>query len=1204
MITLNKYTQNKQSSIFVNKKFYIMKKQFLLLLTLLFLTGFTGWGQTTLSTGDIAIIGMDTGAEDFMFVTFVDLQAGTEIYFTDNPATATNPLATAEGTVLYTAPTAISAGTVIVRDDSNTGFTTTTDGDLALGNSGDNLIAYQGTLSNPTVYLHSVYNASPGTFPSGFTNYVSISDDDGEYSGGRTGGVVSTYVSNINNSSNWTVNGSGVVPFDTTNFVIGGASSPEINIKGNGNTIIDGATLASSTNHTDFGTVATNTDVVRTFTIENTGSANLVLTAPYVQLTSGGQGFTITQQPALTTIIAGSSTTFEVTFNSATAGTFTEGIEVLSNDTDEANYSFDIQAIAEAPTPEINIKGNNNSIAMGDASPSTTDHTDFGSAITNENIVRTFTIENTGTGVLTINDILMNTGTKYTIGGITLPTTVAASSSTTFTVTLNSATAGTFTDTVLIHNDDANESTYDFAVTGTANTVNFSVGDISIVGVTADAPDSFAFVNWVDIPNGAKLSFTDNGYNGSTLLNNENTILWENNTGIPIPAGTVIKFTDNGTDFDLGTKISGTFDGFSASDDTILIYEGNATTPHYIFGLSMRAWVSTGVINTNNSYLPASLNVANGNIVVGTLDNNEYNKSRDNQELFSEYRALVNNPVNWTGNNSNFAISSTDFTLCPWWNGTVWSNGTGPNSSTSGVIKGTYNTGSNGAIVANDLSIKTDGLLTVAASNPITVHGSIYNLTPSSITVENNGTILQPNNTATNLNTGNISYNRTTPALAAFDFVYWSTPVAGQNLQNIGFATGNQYNYLFNSDSSVYNWIGINTASGYTMANGIGYATRNTATSTAGASKTFTGVPNNGDIPVTIKSNGETTASPTQKLANLIGNPYPSAINIVNFYNDNSAKMHRTFNIWTHNSPYESTTNSYDTDDYLVATINPDNTTVDVVYPSGLSSYNGHIAAGQAFFINGSNNGTDTVTFKNSQRVGANNNQFYRNATNNTVEVNSFKLNISNPLGFFKQTYIGYSNITTNDFDNQYDYAYPVGANENRLYTVLGNSLLGFQYKAPFVNTDEVVLGFNNTVAGEFKMELDSPSAYFDNQDIFVKDNLLNTYHNLKVSPYIFTEPTGVNTSRFKIVYQNPLGINNHTIEEILVYKNENMIFAKAGNNKIATVKIFDISGRLLVEKNNINDAAFSYNASQFSQQILLVQVTTKDNKTWTKKVL
>ena len=48
---------------------------------------FMGYSQTNLFDGDIAIIGIDTSSEDFMFVTFVPLSAGTQIYFTDEEFT-------------------------------------------------------------------------------------------------------------------------------------------------------------------------------------------------------------------------------------------------------------------------------------------------------------------------------------------------------------------------------------------------------------------------------------------------------------------------------------------------------------------------------------------------------------------------------------------------------------------------------------------------------------------------------------------------------------------------------------------------------------------------------------------------------------------------------------------------------------------------------------------------------------------------------------------------------------------------------------------------------------------------------------------------------------------------------------------------------------------------------------------------------------
>ena len=59
---------------------------------------------------------------------------------------------------------------------------------------------------------------------------------------------------------------------------------------------------------------------------------------------------------------------------------------------------------SDALAPEIDVKGNNVSIVSGDSTPSATDHTDFGSvSVSIGTVVRTFTIQNTGNGALSVS---------------------------------------------------------------------------------------------------------------------------------------------------------------------------------------------------------------------------------------------------------------------------------------------------------------------------------------------------------------------------------------------------------------------------------------------------------------------------------------------------------------------------------------------------------------------------------------------------------------------------------------------------------------------------------------------------------------------------------------------------------------------------------------------------------------------------------
>ena len=186
-------------------------------------TFLVGYGQTILSEGDISIIGIDTPSENFMFVTFVDLEPGTEIYFTDEEADGDYTIGAGEGTILYIAPFGgVSAGNVISYIINSTDFSDTSDINFQLADGGDGLIAYQGiSVGNVTTFLHAVGEDSSviGTFPNGFSNYVLLNGDDGEYFGERDGKTAGEFAVEVNKNSNWVASGSGVSPFDLTNFI-------------------------------------------------------------------------------------------------------------------------------------------------------------------------------------------------------------------------------------------------------------------------------------------------------------------------------------------------------------------------------------------------------------------------------------------------------------------------------------------------------------------------------------------------------------------------------------------------------------------------------------------------------------------------------------------------------------------------------------------------------------------------------------------------------------------------------------------------------------------------------------------------------------------------------------------------------------------------------------------------------------------------
>ncbi|MDY7021431.1 MAG: endonuclease/exonuclease/phosphatase, partial [Cyanobacteriota bacterium] len=114
---------------------------------------------TTLSAGDIAIIGVNTDNPDsFNFVPLTDINAGTEIFFTDNGVFSDGTFRANEGIVKYTAPSALSAGTVVEFTGISGDFTEE-DAGFALSASGDQVIAYQGTSASPN-FVYAVQTNS------------------------------------------------------------------------------------------------------------------------------------------------------------------------------------------------------------------------------------------------------------------------------------------------------------------------------------------------------------------------------------------------------------------------------------------------------------------------------------------------------------------------------------------------------------------------------------------------------------------------------------------------------------------------------------------------------------------------------------------------------------------------------------------------------------------------------------------------------------------------------------------------------------------------------------------------------------------------------------------------------------------------------------------------------------------------------------
>ena len=256
-----------------------------------------------------------------------------------------------------------------------------------------------------------------------------------------------------------------------------GLADTEIEVTGNGNTIVDGDSSPSVTDNTDFGTVNVGGNNALTFRIHNFGSPALDVFGSSVTGTDPGM-FTIA---AIATPVAiGDSTDVIVTFTPTSSGAKNAVISFFNSDLTEGTYNFSVTG--NGLNNEINVEGNDVTILDGSNIPNLADHTDFGgsSAAT---IVRTFTIHNinagpalnlTGIGLSGINvgdfSITSNPGAV----GIT------AGDSVTFDITFTPGAVGVRYAEISIDSDDEDEDPYTFSIQATS----LSNKEIDVQGIS------------------------------------------------------------------------------------------------------------------------------------------------------------------------------------------------------------------------------------------------------------------------------------------------------------------------------------------------------------------------------------------------------------------------------------------------------------------------------------------------------------------------------------------------------------------------------------------------------------------------------------------------------------------------------------------------------------------------------------------------
>ncbi|QBZ96593.1 T9SS sorting signal type C domain-containing protein [Flavobacterium sangjuense] len=621
----------------------------------------------------------------------------------------------------------------------------------------------------------------------------------------------------------------------------------------------------------------------------------------------------------------------------------------------------------------------------------------------------------------------------------------------------------------------------------------------------------------------------------------------------------------------VGGSVSGTANICSGSTSGLLTLSGETgTVVRWEYSVSpFSSW--TTIVNTTNTHTSGALTQT------------------------THFRAVVQYGSCAEANSSPAVITITTTTTTD--GGTTWDNGS-PSSTKAVVYDGSTGTVSSD-IAGCSLVLTNNATVTVSSGVDVTLSGAITVNTGSTFTLNNNANLIQSG--TTNTNSGNIIVKRDSSALKRLDYTLWSSPVSGQNLFDFSPLTSVSPNIRFYTYNSTINFPATTgfyepvTAYATTdFALGKGYLIRmpfNHPTAPAIWNGQFTGIPHNGTQSVTITHTGDRF--------NAIGNPYPSPIDAVAFVSDsnNTSSITGTLYFWRK-------TNNALSPSYCTWTMGGfvGNGEAQVFDPNDI------IQTGQGFFVEGT--GSGAVNFDNTMRVGNNDNQFFKTSdtpSTNSIERNRIWLNATNSSGLFSQTMVGYITNATQGVDTTIDGKYindgaiALSSLINEVpYAIQGRSL-------PFDANDIVPLNFKVTTAGNYTIAIDHVDGLFTDgtQSIYLKDNLTTTIHNLNAGAYSFASESGTFADRFEIIYALPLGTENpiFTANSVVIYNHNNEFVVNTGNIIMASIKVFDIQGRLLQERKEINSNQTKIGKG-LANQVLLVQITSEDGVVVTKKVI
>lgn len=465
------------------------------------------------------------------------------------------------------------------------------------------------------------------------------------------------------------------------------------------------------------------------------------------------------------------------------------------------------------------------------------------------------------------------------------------------------------------------------------------------------------------------------------------------------------------------------------------------------------------------------------------------------------------------------------------------------------------------------------------------------------------------------------------------------------------------------SNGAYANWIHVEDAQdiqageGFTMkgVNGTDNTLINGVPNNSGENQRydFRGRPNDGLITVNVGGVSDVI---------LVGNPYPSALDLDYFLLENSGsgnvdntctggetvtRRNATTGIayfWAS----DPSVNSHNIADYVggYASYSPNgncssigvytpptfyNYTVngEAVDGSGTvqsvdnKQYRRYLPIGQGFYVYAPESGTvQNIQFKNSHReymeeAVSNQSVFGRNATaanqpnsTSTSEENlipKIRFNIAFDDDYTRQIALAFDQQATAGVDVARD-----ALNFDQIASDAGFLLNAKNYVIdirPFDIEDRLPLYLNLSSQKDIAFNINN-FENFDTENVYIYDKDTGEYHPIKDNYFYITLPAGNYSERFEITFQNDednLAVADEIAESFTVFQDNKLAQLQILNPKgidLKNVSVFDMSGKQVI--NNINLGAnnrYTFSTSNLAEAVYIVRIVTTDNVVTTKKI-